>query len=391
MNFDLTQDQQEIFDNSLKLAKKYPPKYWREKDSASEFPKEFWSEVSSNGLTAIPFPVEYGGLGLGLVELLLAVEGVARGGAGMDGGSIFPTGPAYGGFTILNGGTNEQKEEYLPEICRGALISLALTESESGSNVTKIRTFAKPNEKGDSYEINGTKQFISAAREAKHIVIAARTKDYSQVQKKTDGIGLFICDLPSPSISFQTYRKCGFHMIDTSELVISRLSVPFSRVLGAEPGKGWDQVTNTLNASRLIFAIAAIGTAFLCLDIATNYAKSRIVWDRPIGTHQGVSFPLVEAFVGLEVGKLSIYRAAWLYDQKRDCSIETSVAKFQAVNSAFKAADEAMQTLGGLGYMQESDVERHWRNLRLMKMVPITQQMTANFLASRVLGLPRSY
>ena len=390
MNFDVTDEQQKIYDNSVELARRFSPKYWREMDAASEFPREFWSEVSSSGIPAIPFPTEYGGLGLGLFDLLLAVEGIAYGGAGMDGGSIFPTGPAYGGFTILNGGTQEQKEEYLPEICKGALISLALTESESGSNVTKIKTFAKPTDDG-GYELNGTKQFISIAREARNVVIAARTTEYSMVSRKTDGITLFISDLPSPSISYHTYKKCGFHMIDTSELSINELLLPSERVLGKNLGKGWEQITNTLNASRLIFAISAIGTAHLCLDLATNYAKSRSVWDKPIGSHQGVSFPLVEAFVGVEVARLSIYKAAWLYDQKRDCSVETSVAKFQAVNAAFKAADEAMQTLGGMGYMQESDVERHWRNLRLMKMVPITQQMTANFLASRALGLPRSY
>ncbi len=391
MNFDISEEQRQIYDNSLAIAKRFPTKYWRSKDSTSEFPKEFWDEVIKNGLTAIPFPEEYGGLGLGLFELLLSVEGISRGGAGMDGAAIFPTGPAYGGMTILNGGTSSQKSEYLPHVCKGELISLALTESESGSNVTRMKSFAKKTATGRDYEINGTKQFISIAREAKHIVIAARTLEYTNVERKTDGIGLFISDLPSPNISLQTYRKCGFHMIDTSELSMRSVLVPSGNLLGSDEIHGWKTLTKTLNASRLIFAIGAVGTASLCLEIASEYAKTRIVWDKPIGSHQGVSFPLVDAFVGLEVAKLAIYKAAWLFDNGRDCSVETSVAKYHAVNASFKAADEAMQTLGGLGYMQESDIERHWRNLRLMKMVPITQQMTANFLSSKALGLPRSY
>jgi acyl-CoA dehydrogenase len=393
LNFDLTEDQRDIYNSSFKLGSKFSAKYWRDKDSKSEFPTEFWTEACANGLPAIPFPVDYGGLGLGLFELLISVEALSRSGAGMDGGSIFPTGPAYGGLTILNHGTKSQKDEFLPRICKGALISLALTETESGSNVTKIKTFAFPVKSNEgTYEINGSKQFISVAREAKNVIIAARTKEYSQVQRKTEGIGLFICDLPSNSISFQTYRKCGFHMIDTSELLIKGLQVPRERALGGVVDKGWDQITTTLNASRLIFAISALGTGALCLDIATSYAKTRKIWDeKPIGSHQAVAFPLVEAYVALEVAKLQVYKAGWLHDQGRDFSIEASVAKFQAVNAAFKAADEAMQTLGGMGYMAESDVERHWRNIRLMKIVPITQQMTANFLATKALGLPRSY
>ncbi len=391
MNFDLTEEQKQIYDNSLAIAKKFNPKYWRTKDDNSEFPTEFWDEVSKSGLPSIPFPVSYGGLGLGLFELLLAVEAISRGGGGMDGAAIFPTGPAYGGLSILNGGTPSQKEELLPKVCKGELISLALTESESGSNVTRMKTFARGSENGEHYEINGTKQFISIAREAKHIVLAARTIEYERAEKKTDGIGLFICDTPSPNISFQTYRKCGFHMIDTSELAIRGLVVTSSRILGGDDKHAWPVLTNTLNASRLVFAIGAVGTGNLCLDIAVDYAKSRKVWDKPIGSHQGVAFPLVESYVGLEVARLAIYKAAWLYDNNRECSVETSVAKFQAVNAAFKAADDAMQTLGGLGYMQESDVERHWRNVRLLKMVPITQQMTATFLGTKALGLPRSY
>lgn len=375
-------------ETARRITEKFGERYWRDIDSRSEFPHEFWAAMGKHGFLGMAIPSEYGGGGLGLLDLCIVVEEVASAGAGLDGSSPFLNGPVFGGFSIAKYGTEDQKTRYLRRLAAGDVLSLAMTEPEAGSNVLRTKTRAE--KKGDRYVINGHKIFISMVQQCKNLLIVARTVPYEDVEKKTEGISLFIADMPNASVSLSPLEKCGMHTMNTSEVFIDNLEVPKGSLLGDE-GNGWRYLLDILNPERMVLAACAVGTGVLAIKRAAEYAKQRAVWDQPIGAHQGIQFPLADSMSKLEAAKLLTYRGAWLFDRGEECGVEAASAKLRAVDAAIEAADRAMQTLGGYGYMREMDVERHWRNLRLLKLAPITQEMTLNFIARHGLGLPRSY
>ncbi len=387
MKFDLEADQLELREFALELSGRTEDRYWQTADEEYRFPAEFWGSLAQNGLLGLALAEDVGGLGKGFLDLVLAVEAIAEGGAGMEGGSLFLGGPVFGGCLLSRHGSREQQQKYLPGLVAGEMWAGAFTEPVSGSNITRIRTAATL--KGDRYLVNGQKMFISLVHQAKHIVVMARTTPYDP-EHRTRGISLLLGDLPDGAVSAHPFKKLGNHFMDTNAVYFTDYAIPAGNIVGQE-GNAWAPLYDVLNPERIVLAAAAIGTGNLCLRKAVAYAAERSPWGKPIGAYQGLQFPLTKAKVALETAKLKVYEAAWLYDQKRDCGVAAAMAKYAAAHAALEAADWAMQVYGGAGYVCESGIERHWRNLRLYRMSPVSDEMTLNYLAQHALGLPRSY
>lgn len=387
MDFELDADQLAVQEFARELAQRFEDKYWQEVDEQYRFPAEFWASLTEHGLLGLIVPQEYGGAGRGLLDLAIAVEALSEGGGGMEGGCLFVSGPVFGGCLLVSHGTKEQREAYLPGIVSGDMWAGAFTEPESGSNITTIKTRAE--RKGGRYVVNGQKVFISQMKNSSRIVVMARTSPYD-AEKRTRGISLLLGDLPSPAVLAHPFKKMGNHFMDTSRVYFTDYEVPVENVVGEE-GDAWSAMYDVLNPERIIIAAVAVGTGNLVLRKAVEYASERRVWGRPIGAHQGLQFPLAKARIQLASARLKVYEAAWLYDRGRDCGIPAAMAKYAAAHAALHAADAAIQTFGGAGYVSESGIERHWRNLRLNRIGPVTDEMTLNYLAQHDLGLPRSY
>ncbi|MCZ7589153.1 MAG: acyl-CoA/acyl-ACP dehydrogenase [Gaiella sp.] len=387
MNFDFDDDQAALREFGLELAGRTEDAYWQEADLEYRFPQEFWDSLAEAGMLGIALPEEFGGGGKGLLELAIAVEGIAEGGGGMEGGSIFLAGPVFGGCLLDRHGTQAQKEAYLPGLASGQMCAGAFTEPESGSNITAIKTRAEL--RGDRYVINGQKVFISLVQQSQQIVVMARTQPYDP-EHRTRGISLLLGDLPSDAVRTAPFKKLGNRFMDTNRVYFSDYEVPAENIVGEE-GNAWGPLYDVLNPERIILGAAAVGTGNLCIRRAVEYAKERSPWGKPIGAYQSLQFPLAQARIHLESARLKVYQAAWLYDQGRDVGVAAAMAKYAAAHAALDAADWAIQVHGGAGYVVDSGIERHWRNLRLYRMSPVSDEMTLNYLAQQDLGLPRSY
>ncbi len=387
MNFDFDADQAALREFGLELAGRTEDAYWQEADLEYRFPKEFWDQMAEAGLLGLALPQEFGGGGKGLLELAIAVEGIAEGGGGMEAGSLFLAGPVFGGCLLERHGTQAQKEAYLPGLASGAMCAGAFTEPESGSNITTIKTRAVL--RGDRYLINGQKVFISLVQQSQQIVVMARTQPYDP-EHRTRGISLLLGDLPSDAVRAVPFKKLGNRFMDTNRVYLTDYEVPAGNIVGEE-GNAWKPLYDVLNPERIILAACAVGTGNLAIRRAVEYANERSPWGKPIGAYQSLQFPLARARVHLESARLKVYQAAWLYDQGRDVGVAAAMAKYAAAHAALDAADWAIQVYGGAGYVVDSGIERHWRNLRLYRLSPVSDEMTLNYLAQHDLGLPRSY
>jgi len=388
VDFDFNEEQRMLRDLCGKIAGDFDDDYWQGIDDDYRFPKEYWDALTEQGLLGIGLSEEFGGSGMGLLEMCIAAEALSSAPAGGgEGGGMFVCGPVFGGYLIAGAGSQEQKEKYLPPIISGDVWAGAFTEPGSGSNITQITTEAT--DCGDHYKVKGQKVFISNIANAQHIAIMCRTSPYDAA-KRTSGVSLMVADLPSDKIEARPFKKMGARFMDTNQVFIDDLEVPKENLVGKE-GQGWKALYGVLNPERLAIAAGSVGTGLYLVNKAVEYAKERSVWGKPIATHQGLQFPLAEAKIQLETAKLKTFEAAWLYDQKRECGVQAAMAKFAAAKAALFAADRAIQTLGGAGYISESGVERHWRNLRLNRIAPVTDEMTLNYIAQHDLGMPRSY
>ena len=390
MDFALTEEQKLLKEGVRRIGRKYGLEYWREKDARHEFVHELWRELGENGYIGLAIPEEYGGAGLGLLEMAMVVEELAASGAGSTVAQLFMITPVFGGLTITLHGTEAQKKEYLPAIAAGKKdFCMALTEPNAGSNSLEITTFAEKD--GDYYIINGQKIWITGVDVADRMLLVARTTKRDQVQRKTDGISLFIVDPKDPAITTTPIEKVGTHCLRSDTVFIENLRVHKDQLIGEE-GKGWRALLDTLNAERVVTTAGLIGTGELAIRLAVEYAKERKVFGQtPIGAYQGIQFPLVRLRAELELAQLMNYKAAWLYDHKQPSGREANMAKLIAGEAAFGACDRAMQTMGGYGYAKEYHVERLWRDVRLFRIAPVSEEMILNFIAQHDLGLPRSY
>ncbi len=393
MDFRFNKEQEMIASSAREIAESFPPEYWREKEEKGEFAEEFWKVLGDAGFTGIVIPEEYGGAGMGITELLIAMEELCAGGCGMAGAWYLILTEVLGGITIVRHGTEEQKEKYLPGIARGEVeFCMALTEPDAGTNTLNTQTTAV--KEGDEWVINGTKIFISGADRAKGMLIIARTTPRDKAEKKTHGLSLFIADLPNPAVEVSPIPKHGINYSKSCEVSINDLRLPENALI-PPLDKGWYTLLDTLNTERMSFAAAAIGISKAAIRKAVEYTKQRRVFaDEPIGSYQALQFPLAEAYATLEAARLMNFKAAVLFDEKahyREVGRYANMAKIVAVEAGIKAVYWAMQCFGGYGYAKEYDVERWWREINLIRLAPVTQQMALAYVGEHVLGMPKSY
>ena len=388
MNFELTAEQKMIVDTAKDIAQDFGPEYWREKDKKHEFPEDYWKSLVDVGFTGIVIPESFGGGGMGMFEMVLAMETLASEGCGLAGEWFLCLSSIFGGLSIVKHGSETQKAKYLPQIAKGMEFCLGLTEPDAGTNTLKTSTMAVKD--GDGFVINGQKMFISGADRAKGMLLVTRTTPLANVSKRTHGISLFIVDLPSAAVEIIPIDKHGINYSKTFELYISDLKVDKESLMG-EVDKGWPLLLDTLNPERMSFSAASCGVGLLAIKKAVDYANERKVFDAPIGSHQAIQFPLAEAKSKIEAARLLNYKAAWRYDKGEDCGADANMAKVAAVEAGIQAVYHSMQTFGGYGYAVEHDVERWWREVNLIRLAPVTHQMALAFIGQHVLGMPKSY
>jgi len=388
MDFELTDDQVTIRDAVRDLASKFDDQYWMEHDRDKVFPAEFYEALATGGWLGITTPEEYGGHGFGITEASLLIEEVARSGGGMNAASAIHL-SIFGMHPVIKHGSEELKKRTLPRIVDGSLhVCFGVTEPGAGLDTTNITTFAK--REGDHYRVNGRKVWISKAMESEKVLLLTRTTKPGEVAKKTDGITLFLTDLDRDHIDIRPIPKMGRNAVTSNELFIDDLMIPVEDRVGEE-GQGFRYILDGLNPERMLVAAEALGLGRVALDRAVTYGNQREVFGRPIGMNQGLQFPLADSLARLDAAELMLRKATWLYDQGKPCGREANTAKYLCADAGFQAADRALQTHGGMGYSEEYNVSRYFREARLLKIAPLPQEMVLNYLGSHVLGLPRSY
>ena len=388
MDFALTEDQEAIRKAAAGFLRDFDDRYWLEKDQAHEFPAEFYDAVARGGWLGITVPARYGGHGLGITEATLLLEEVARCGGGMNAASAIHL-SIFGMQPVVVHGSEELRARTLPRIVDGGLhVCFGVTEPEAGLDTTSITTFARRD--GDHYVVSGRKVWISKAMESEKILLLTRTSKIDEAPKRTDGMTLFLTDLDRDRVQIRPIAKMGRNAVTSNELFIDELRVPVADRVGEE-GQGFRYLLDGLNPERMLIAAEALGIGRAALDKAVRYAGERVVFGRPIGANQGIQFPLADSLARLDAAELVLRKAAWLYDRGKPCGREANTAKYLCAEAGFEAADRALQTHGGMGYAEEYHVARYFREARLMRIAPISQEMILNYLGSHVLGMPRSY
>lgn len=388
MDFALTADQQNIRDAVLKHCSQFSADYWLERDREGVFPQDFFESMAEAGWIGIAMPGEYGGSGLGITEAAVMMQAVAESGAGMTGASTIHL-PVFGLQPVVLFGTEEQKKDFLPDVVSGKdRVCFAVTEPNAGLNTTELKTRADKVDGG--YKVNGEKIWISTAQVANKMLLLARTTPLDQVKRKTDGLTLFYTDLDRSKIEVRLIHKMGRHAVDSNMLFIEDLFIPDAHRIGEE-GQGFKIILHGLNPERVLLGAEAIGIGRAAIQRAARYARERIVFGRPIGQNQGIAHPLAKCWAQLEAANLMVMKAATLFDQHVDCGVEANAGKYLAAEFAFEACHTAMLTLGGMGYAQEYHVERLLREVLIPRTAPVSPHMILNFLAEKVLELPKSY
>ena len=389
MDFALTEDQQTIRDSVLKIASGFDDDYWLERDSATGgFPEEFYNAFADDGWRGIAMPEKYGGAGLGITEASLMMQAVAESGACLSGASALHMN-IFGLKPVELFGNEEQRQRFLPPLIQGQeKACFAVTEPNVGLDTTKLKTRATPD--GNGYVVNGSKIWISTAQVADKILLLTRTTDIEDVKKPTEGLTLFYTDLDRDRVEVREIDKMGRKAVDSNMLFIDGLKVPIEDRIGEE-GMGFRYILEGMNPERILIAAEAIGIGRVALARATQYAKDRVVFGRPIGQNQGIQHPLAKCWAELEAANLMVMKAASLFDAGLPCGAEANAAKYLAAEAGFEACQAAVMTHGGMGYAKEYQVERYLREVMIARIAPISPQLVLSFLAERVLGLPKSY
>ena len=378
---------QEIRSAVRELCAQFPAEYFRHLDEQRAYPEEFVAALTKAGWLAALVPEEFGGSGLGLAEASVIMEEINRSGgnAGACHGQMYNMG------TLLRHGSEQQKREYLPKIASGALRlqSMGVTEPTTGSDTTKIKTTAV--KKGDRYVVNGQKVWISRVRHSDLMILLARTTPIVQVQKKSEGLSIFIVDLHAAigkGLAVKPIPNMVNH--ETNELFFDNLEIPAQNLIGEE-GQGFRYILDGLNAERSLIAAECIGDGYWFIDKVTKYVKERVVFGRPIGQNQAVQFPVAKAYVDIEAANLMRFKACERFDRREPCGAEANMALLLAAAASWAAANACLQFHGGFGFASEYDVERKFRETRLYQVAPISTNLILSYVAEHVLGLPRSF
>ena len=388
MDFSLTREQESIRESIERICRDFDDKYWLKKDREGGFPNDFFDAMAVNGWLGICIPEAYGGSGLGITEATIMVQAIAESGAGMSGASAVHIN-IFGLNPVVVFGTDEQKMRMLPPMAAGKVKScFAVTEPNTGLNTTQLKTRAV--RKGDRYVVDGQKVWISTAQVADKILLLARTTPLEDVKRPTEGLSLLYTDFDRSRIRVHEIEKMGRKVVDSNELFFEGFEIPVEDRIGEE-GKGFEYILHGMNPERILIAAEAVGLGKCALAKATQYAKDRIVFNRPIGQNQAIQHPLAKNWMELEAARLMTMSAAWQYDNGLPCGAAANAAKYLAGEAGFDACQQAVMTHGGFGYAKEYHVERYLREVMVPRIAPISPQLVLSFIAERVLGLPKSY
>jgi len=388
MDFAFSPEQLRIREAITQLCQRFDAAYWLERDSSGIFPHEFHCAVADAGWLGIAMPQELGGAGLGITEAALMMQAISESGAGFSGASSVHMN-IFGLNPVVVHGSAEQKKRWLPPLIRGEeKACFAVTEPDAGLNTAKTKTAAQRD--GDRYLLRGQKIWISTAQVAAKMLILARTSPAKTGGRSTDGLSLFYTDLDRRHVEVREIEKMGRRAVDSNLLFIEELPVPARDRIGDE-GKGFEYLLHGLNPERILIAAEAVGLGRAALHRAVDYAKERVVFDRPIGQNQAIQHPLARCWMELEAADLMVFKAAALYDSGEPCGAEANAAKYLAAEACFRACEQAMLTHGGMGYAKEFHIERFLREAMIPRLAPVSPQLILCFIAEKVLGLPKSY
>lgn len=390
MNFQFNDEQRMMIDSARQVGERFGLDYWRDHDARKAFPKEFWLAVCEAGLAGAALPEEHGGSGLGMLELALIVETLASTGGGSTVGQLFMINPIFGGVSISRFGNERMRRELLPKIISGEInCCMALTEPDAGTNTLELKTFAR--EDGDGWRLSGRKVWITGVDSAQKMLVIARTKKLTDSKSRTDGLSMFMIDVQREGLSHTPIEKVGTCTLDSSSVFFDDVRIEPDELLGTLHG-GWRELLDVLNTERIVTTAGLVGTSELAIRLAVDYAKDRKVFgDRSIAAYQAIQFPLAQGHAQNESARLLNHKAATNFDMNLPYGSEANHAKLLAAQTCSLVTERAMQTLGGMGYAKEFHLERLWRDCRLFRFAPVSEEMILNYVASHDLGMPRSY
>jgi acyl-CoA dehydrogenase len=388
MDFALTGQQEAIRDAIAKTCAVFDDAYWLNKDREGGFPHDFYKALAGGGWLGICVPEAYGGSGLGIAEAAIMMRAIAESGAGMSGASAVHIN-IFGLNPIVVFGTEEQRRRMLPPMAEGReKACFAVTEPSTGLNTTQLKTRAVA--KKGRYIVNGQKVWISTAQAADKILLLARTTPLEEAGRPTRGLSLFYTDFNRQQIKVHEIEKMGRKAVDSNELFFEDFEIPMEDRIGEE-GRGFEYILEGMNPERIMIAAEAVGLGKLALSRAAEYAKTRIVFNRPIGQNQAIQHPLAKNWAELEAAWLMVMSAAWQHDKGMPCGAAANAAKYLAGEAGFQACEQAVMTHGGFGYAKAFHVERYLREIMIPRIAPISPQLALSFIAEKVLSLPKSY
>jgi acyl-CoA dehydrogenase len=379
MDFSLTPEQVKIQEAIAKLCERFPDEYWLKRDNEGEFPSDFHQALAKDGWLGVAMPEEFGGAGLGITEAAVMMQAIAESGAGFSGASAVHMN-IFGLNPVVVFGNAGQKKRMLPPLIEGKhRACFAVTEPNTGLNTKKLKV--KAEKRNGKYFISGQKVWISTAQVAEKVLLLARADA---------GLTLFYTDFDRQYIEVREIDKMGRHAVDSNQVFFDGLPVPEEDRIGEE-GKGFEYILHGMNPERILIASELVGLGRCAIARATQYAKERIVFDRPIGQNQAIQHPLAAHWAQLEAVNLMVFKAASLYDAGKPCGAEANAAKYLAGEACFHACEQALMTHGGYGYAKEYHVERYLRESLVGRIAPVSRELILCYIAERVLGLPKSY
>ncbi len=388
MDFGLSEHQEGIRDAIRKVCAGFGDDYWLERDNGGGFPHELHAALARDGWLGICIPEAYGGSGLGISEAALMMSTIAESGAGMSGASAIHMN-IFGLNPVVVFGSEEQKQRMLPPLIAGReKACFAVTEPNTGLDTTRLRTRAE--RKGDRYVVHGQKVWISTAQVADRMLLLARTKPIEETRRPAEGLSLFYAAIDRSKVEAREIHKMGRKCVDSNQVFFDGLEIPVEDRIGEE-GRGFEYILHGMNAERILIASEAIGLGRAALARAAQYARERVVFDRPIGQNQAIQHPLAESWMKLEAAFLMMMSAAWQFDAGKPAGAAANAAKYLAAEAGFEACERAVMTHGGFGYAREYHVERYLREIMITRIAPVSPQLILCFIAEKVLGLPKSY